>query len=57
VLPLALAVGVPIDLLPLFLAVDTIPDMFATAANVTADVAVTTLLTEKELDGERETAA
>lgn len=55
--PVALAVGVPIDLLPLFLAVDTIPDMFATAANVTADVAVTTLLTEKEPDGERETAA
>ncbi len=43
--PVALAVGVPVELLPLFLAVDTIPDMFATAANVTADVAVTTLLT------------
>lgn len=46
--PVALAVGVPIELLPLFLAVDTIPDMFATAANVTADVAVTTLVTERE---------
>ena len=45
--PVALAVGVPIELLPLFLAVDTIPDMFATAANVTADVAVTTILTER----------
>ena len=44
--PVALAVGVPIELLPLFLAVDTIPDMFATAANVTADVAVTLILTE-----------
>jgi len=44
--PVALAVGVPIELLPLLLAVDTIPDMFATAANVTADVAVTLILTE-----------
>jgi Na+/H+-dicarboxylate symporter len=41
-------VGVPIELLPLFLAVDTIPDMFATAANVTADVALTTVLTEPD---------
>lgn len=44
--PVALAVGVPIDLLPLFLAVDTIPDMFATSANVTADLALTIVLTE-----------
>jgi len=44
--PVAIAVGVPIELLPLFLAVDTIPDMFATTANVTADVAVTAILTE-----------
>jgi Na+/H+-dicarboxylate symporter len=44
--PVALAVGVPIELLPLLLAVDVIPDMFATTANVTADLAVTTILTE-----------
>ena len=55
--PVALAVGVPIELLPLFLAVDTIPDMFATAANVTADVAVTTVLTEREGDDEQESVA
>lgn len=48
--PVALAVGVPIELLPLFLAVDTIPDMVATAANVTADMAVTTILTEGAAD-------
>lgn len=47
--PVALAVGVRIELLPLLLAVDTIPDMFATAANVTADLAVTTLLTKKDI--------
>lgn len=54
--PVALAVGVPIELLPLLLAVDTIPDMFATTANVTADLAVTTLLTESEADDEAVTA-
>jgi Na+/H+-dicarboxylate symporter len=39
--PPALAVGVPIELLPLFLAIDTIPDIFYTVSNVTADLAVT----------------
>lgn len=46
--PVALAVGVPIELLPLLLAVDVIPDMFATTANVTADLAIATILTEGE---------
>ncbi|MFD1034061.1 dicarboxylate/amino acid:cation symporter [Sphingomonas hankookensis] len=55
--PVALAVGVPIDLLPLFLAVDTIPDMFATSANVTADLALTTILTENEQDVAAEASA
>jgi Na+/H+-dicarboxylate symporter len=54
--PVAIAVGVPIELLPLFLAVDTVPDMVATTANVTADLAVTTLLTEREAAGNDETA-
>jgi Na+/H+-dicarboxylate symporter len=39
--PPAIAAGVPIELLPLLLAVDTIPDMFYTVSNVTADLAVT----------------
>jgi len=39
--PPALAIGVPIELLPLLLAVDTIPDIFRTVANVTADVTAT----------------
>jgi Na+/H+-dicarboxylate symporter len=55
--PVAIAVGVPIELLPLFLAVDTIPDMFATTANVTADLAVTTMLTEGEAAQERKMTA
>ncbi|MBW3560570.1 MAG: dicarboxylate/amino acid:cation symporter [Proteobacteria bacterium] len=42
--PPALAVGVPIELLPLLLAVDTIPDIFYTVSNVTADLAVTSVV-------------
>lgn len=42
--PTAMALGAPIELLPILLAVDTIPDMFRTTANVTADVAVTAMV-------------
>lgn len=42
--PPALAAGVPVELLPLLLAVDAIPDMAYTATNVTADLAVTAIL-------------
>jgi len=41
--PVCLALGVPVDLLPLLLAVETIPDLFRTVGNVTADLAVTRL--------------
>jgi len=42
--PVCLAMGVPIDLLPLLLAVETIPDIFRTLGNVTADLAVARLV-------------
>ena len=38
------AFGLPLEALGLLIAVDLIPDMFVTAANVTADMAVVTLL-------------
>ena len=38
--PPLLAAHLPIDLLPLFLAVDVIPDIAYTVTNVTADLAV-----------------
>jgi len=41
--PVCLALGVPVELLPLLLAVETIPDLFRTVGNVTADLAVTRL--------------
>jgi Na+/H+-dicarboxylate symporter len=39
--PISLAMGVPIEVLPLLLAVEVIPDLFRTIGNVTADLAVT----------------
>ncbi|MEO6092868.1 MAG: cation:dicarboxylase symporter family transporter, partial [Novosphingobium sp.] len=41
--PVCLAMGVPVALLPLLLAVETVPDIFRTLGNVTADLAVTRL--------------
>lgn len=41
--PVCLALGVPVELLPLLLAVETIPDLFRTVGNVTADLAVARL--------------
>ncbi len=42
--PISLAMGVPLDLLPLLLAVETLPDLFRTLGNVTADMAVTRIV-------------
>jgi Na+/H+-dicarboxylate symporter len=39
--PVCIAMGVPIVALPLLLAVETLPDIFRTLGNVTADLAVT----------------
>lgn len=48
--PPALAIGVPLELLPLLLAVDTIPDIFRTVANVSADVAATAVVAARSGD-------
>lgn len=48
--PICLVMGVPLELLPILLAVETIPDIFRTLANVTADVAVTCLAKGAEDD-------
>jgi Na+/H+-dicarboxylate symporter len=42
--PICVVMGVPVGALPLLLAVETIPDIFRTVGNVTADVAVTAAL-------------
>ena len=41
IVPIALAMGVPIEPLAILIAVETIPDIFRTLGNVTMDVAVT----------------
>lgn len=46
--PICLALGVPTDLLGIFLAVEVIPDIFRTLGNVTGDLAVTSILSGKE---------
>ena len=50
--PICLAMGVPVGMLPLLLAVESIPDIFRTIGNVTADVAITTVLAGDEVDPE-----
>lgn len=45
--PICLAMGVPVGMLPLLLAVETIPDIFRTVGNVTADVGVTAVLAHR----------
>ncbi len=45
VAPTAIALGAPLELLPILLAIDIIPDMFRTVANVTHDVAAAAAIT------------
>ncbi|WP_298401508.1 dicarboxylate/amino acid:cation symporter [Sphingobium sp.] len=42
--PICLAMGVPVEALPLLLAVETVPDIFRTVGNVTADMATTRII-------------
>jgi Na+/H+-dicarboxylate symporter len=45
--PIAIALGLPIDLLGIFIAVEVIPDLFRTTGNVTGDVMVTAWLSPR----------
>jgi Na+/H+-dicarboxylate symporter len=46
--PVLMAAGVPLDGIGILLAVDTLPDMFRTSTNVTADMAVAVILARVE---------
>lgn len=46
--PMCIAMGVPIDLLPLLLPVEVLPDIWRTIGNVTADLTVATVLGHEE---------
>ncbi|WP_156254503.1 dicarboxylate/amino acid:cation symporter [Sandarakinorhabdus oryzae] len=45
--PIANAMGVPVAVLPVLLAVELVPDVFRTLGNVTTDLAVTAILSRK----------
>jgi proton glutamate symport protein len=45
--PIANAMGIPVAALPLLLAVELLPDIFRTLGNVTADLAVTAILSRR----------
>ncbi|ATE66141.1 dicarboxylate/amino acid:cation symporter [Rhizorhabdus dicambivorans] len=46
--PICVALGVPFEVLPLLMAVETIPDLFRTLGNVTADLAVTAIVSTRQ---------
>ena len=46
--PISLAMGVPMELLTLLVAVEVFPDLFRTVGNVTADLTVTALVARRE---------
>lgn len=48
--PICMAMGVPVTLLPILLAVEIIPDVFRTVGNVTGDLAATLILDRKRND-------
>ena len=49
-MPVAQAMGLPTEPLGILLAVDTVPDMFATLGNVTADLTATSVVTRQSRD-------
>jgi proton glutamate symport protein len=46
--PLCTALGLPLDLLPILIAVEVVPDIFRTLGSVTGDMAVTVILAREE---------
>ncbi len=48
VAPICIALGLPIELLPILLAVEVVPDIFRTLGNVCGDMAVTAILARNE---------
>ncbi len=53
VAPICAALGLPVEVLGILVAVEIIPDIFRTVGNVTADLAVSTLVDEPELPADR----
>ena len=49
VAPICLALGLPVEVLGILVAVEVVPDIFRTIGNVTADLAVTSILAKDDL--------
>jgi Na+/H+-dicarboxylate symporter len=49
-MPIVQAMGLPIEPLGVLLAVDTIPDVFSTVGNVSADLTASTVLSRGHAD-------
>lgn len=57
VAPIALAMGVPLQVLPLLLAVEVVPDIFRTVGNVTADLAAARIVEGRDATTDPEAGA
>lgn len=57
VAPISMAMGVPIELLGILVAVEAIPDIFRTVGNVSGDMAATVIAARKEPSQQEEVAA
>lgn len=55
--PIALAMGLPLEVLPLLLAVEVVPDIFRTVGNVTADLAAARIVEGRDADLDPEAAS
>ena len=55
--PIALAMGLPLEVLPLLLAVEVVPDIFRTIGNVTADLAAARIVEGRDATAEAEAAS
>jgi proton glutamate symport protein len=56
-MPVAQAMGLPLEPLGILLAVDTIPDVFATVGNVTGDLTATSVVAKQMQSAAKETGA
>lgn len=55
--PIALTMGLPLEVLPLLLAVEVVPDIFRTIGNVTADMAAARIVEGRDAVADPEAAA
>jgi Na+/H+-dicarboxylate symporter len=55
-MPVAQAMGLPLEPLGLLIAVDTIPDVFATVGNVTGDLTATSVVARQMQQGSKNPA-